>query len=115
MARRPPTLTGKQRSHLRALAHALKPIVQIGQKGLTAGVTQELSAALETHELVKVKLDSDRAREAEELLIALERDAECHVVQHIGRTFVVYRMRERDPTIVLPARRRPRAGRSGED
>ncbi|HMR07615.1 MAG TPA: ribosome assembly RNA-binding protein YhbY [Polyangiaceae bacterium] len=102
MARLPSNLTGKQRRFLRALAHSLKPTLQIGLKGLTPGVTAELDRALETHELIKVKLDADQAPEALSLRDAIESGAHCHVVQHIGRTFVVYRERAKDPKIALP-------------
>jgi RNA-binding protein len=107
--RLPPTLTGKQRSFLRALAHSLKPTLQIGLKGLTPGVTAELERALATHELIKVKLDADHADEAEALRLAIESGAKCHVVQHIGRTFVVYRERAKDPEITLPIAKKRRA------
>src|SRR5690349_9131036 len=52
-------LTGKQKSHLRSLAHALKPVVQIGHQGLTAGVVAALDVALERHELIKAKVAGD--------------------------------------------------------
>ncbi len=102
MTRLPTDLTGKQRRFLRALAHSLKPVVQIGQKGLTPTLTAELVRALETHELLKVKLDSDQADDADALRSAIEEGAHCHVVQHIGRTFVLYRQRPKKPEISLP-------------
>ncbi len=102
MTRLPAILTGKQRRFLRALAHSLKPVVQIGQKGLTPTLTAELVRALETHELLKVKLDSDQAEDADALRGAIEKGAHCHVVQHIGRTFVLYRQRPKNPEISLP-------------
>lgn len=49
------SLTGKDRRHLRGLAHSLKPLAHVGQHGLSDAFLAELDQALEHHELVKVK------------------------------------------------------------
>ena len=56
-------LSNKQIRHLRGLAHDLKPVVMVGDKGLTDNVIEELNIALDAHELIKVKI---RAEEREE-------------------------------------------------
>ena len=53
-------LSGKQRRWLRGQAHSLKPVVQLGARGLTDAVVAEVDAALEVHELIKVRLAGDR-------------------------------------------------------
>jgi len=50
-------LDGYRRKYLRGLAHGLKPVVFIGQKGLTSEVLSSTEKALETHELIKVKFN----------------------------------------------------------
>ncbi len=97
-----PQLTGSQRRYLRALAHPLKPIVQVGRSGLTAGVLGELGRALETHELVKVKVSPECPEEPADLASPIETALTAHVAQVIGRVLVVYRARPKDPTIELP-------------
>jgi len=59
-------LTGARKKHLRALAHALKPVVQVGKQGLTPSLMATLDQALASHELVKVKFVDlkDQKREA---------------------------------------------------
>jgi RNA-binding protein len=101
---RPPAapLTGKQKSHLRSLAHPLKPVVQIGHQGLTAGVLSALEVALERHELIKVKISGEAEVEADEVGPAIERATRSQLAQIIGHTLVLYRRREREPKIVLP-------------
>ena len=47
-------LSEKQKKHLRRLAHPLRPLVMLGNAGLTDGVVGELDRALADHELVKV-------------------------------------------------------------
>lgn len=95
-------LTGKQKSHLRSLAHALKPVVQIGHQGVTAGVLSALEVALERHELIKVKVSGEVELDPEELAPTIEKGTRSQVAQIIGHTLVVYRRRDENPKIVLP-------------
>lgn len=94
-------LTSKQRRHLRALAHHLKPVVQIGDKGVSSAVVEKTSAELENHELIKVKIgDSDMGAKVAGPILAEHCDA--GLVQVIGKTVVLYRPRKEDPEIKLP-------------
>jgi RNA-binding protein len=95
-------LTGKQRSFLRALAHPLKPVVQIGHGGLTDAVLTAIDRALQTHELIKIKISAEDETKAAELAPAIEQRTHSRVAQVIGKTLVVYRRRKKDPVIVLP-------------
>jgi RNA-binding protein len=95
-------LTGKQKSHLRSLAHSLKPVVQVGHQGLTAGVVAALETALERHELIKVKVSGEAEVEAEELAPAIAKATHSQLAQIIGHTLVIYRRRDENPKIVLP-------------
>ena len=54
---RPSMMTATERRQLRAQGHHLKPVVQIGQAGLTEGVIQATQVALEQHELIKVSIN----------------------------------------------------------
>lgn len=87
----PATLNSARRSELRAEAHKLKPLVLIGDKGLTDAVIAEADGALKAHELIKVRASTDdrEARKAwmEELATRLE----AHAVQVIGKILVLYR------------------------
>lgn len=55
-------LSTKQKQHLKGLAHPLKPVVMLGNNGLTEGVLAEIEQALEHHELIKVKIASEDRR-----------------------------------------------------
>ena len=101
---RPPAapLTGKQKSYLRSLAHPLKPVVQIGHQGLTAGVLAALEVALEKHELIKAKVTGESEVDAEELGPQIERATHSQLAQIIGHTLVLYRRRLQEPKIQLP-------------
>lgn len=95
-------LTGKQKSFLRALAHPLKPVVQIGHGGLTDAVITAIDGALHTHELIKIKFAGSEQESAADLAPEIETRTRSTVAQVIGKTLIVYRGRKKDPVIVLP-------------
>jgi RNA-binding protein len=75
---------------LKSLAHALKPVIIIGQSGLTEAVLKELELALDSHELLKVKIRADReARKEISTQICDKTNAE--LIQSIGQVTVIYR------------------------
>ena len=103
------TKSGKQRRYLRALAHDLKPVVQLGLKGLTDAVLRQLDEQLEHHELIKLRLGGECPEGPDAVIAALadRGDAErpgllAEVVQAVGNVLVVYRPRREKPTISLP-------------
>lgn len=84
-------MNSAERKALKARAHALDPIIHLGEKGLTEAVIAEIGRALAAHELIKVRaggLDRDE-REAAFAEICAKLDAQA--VQHIGKVFIVYR------------------------
>lgn len=99
-------LKGHQRKYLRGLAHSLKPIILIGQRGTSEAVAKALDQALTTHELVKVKFVEGKEKENKQKQAAqLERSTGAQLVGHIGHTLIYYRPHpEVDKRkIVLPA------------
>lgn len=86
---------------LRSLAHGLKPVVRLGQNGLTDAVTRELDIALERHELVKVKLAAEDRSARDAQLEALADAVGGAVVQRIGHTATLYRAHPERPRIDL--------------
>lgn len=87
-------LTPAERSKLRAEAHALDPVVIIGEAGLTPAVMKEINASLDAHGLIKVRVfgDDREARIAIYETICAELGAAP--VQHIGKLLVVYRLKK---------------------
>lgn len=92
--------------YLRSLAHALKPIVLMGQNGLTDAVTRELDGALDHHELVKIKLSGADREERQSRLDTLCETLEAVVVQQIGHTATLFRRNTKKPVIELSLARR---------
>ncbi len=98
----PSTLAGFQRKHLRKLAHGLKPVVSVGEAGLTPAIGRALEDALAHHELVKVKLHQPEDKKAAAAELARMGGAElCGLV---GHTVILYRRNEESPRIEVPER-----------
>jgi RNA-binding protein len=93
---------GKAARHLRALAHHLDPVVQLGTAGLTDAVLKKVAVELENHELIKVKVGENAPMSAREAAPLLEERTGAQVAQVIGRIVVLYKARAEKPTIVLP-------------
>ena len=94
-------LTGKQKHFLRGLAHHRKPVVTIGEAGISANVLAEIDGALKHHELIKVKLRGSERDQRQELIDSICEQASCESVQKIGQIAVFYRASE-TPQIKLP-------------
>lgn len=84
-------LTDAQKKRLKGLAHALHPIVLIGQNGLKDTILVEIDQALEYHQLVKIKINAgDRDLRDQILEKILEHTSEAILIQKIGNTAVLY-------------------------
>lgn len=94
--------TNQQTRYLRRLAHALKPVVRVGQRGVTPGVCDELDQALLTHELLKVRIDGGDRTARKAIIADICRISGAHLVQSIGNIAVMYRRNEHKPKIDLP-------------
>jgi RNA-binding protein len=94
-------LTGKQRRHLRALGHHLEPVVLVGKEGISQALVESAKVALETHELVKVRI-SENAGGRHELADELAKACGAELAGVLGRTALVYKRRKKDPKIKLP-------------
>jgi RNA-binding protein len=97
-----PELSERQRRHLRGLAHELKPVIRLGNAGLTDAVTTETARALHDHELIKVKaLGGDRdARDA--IFTDLAKRTSSALVHRIGNVAVLYRPNRALTRIMIP-------------
>ncbi len=90
-------LSSHQRQHLKALAHLLRPLVQIGNAGVSEGVFAAIAAALEQHELIKVQMPKlDAASEREAMAAQLASGSGAELVQVLGRMVVLYLRRKKD-------------------
>ncbi|HJH11898.1 MAG TPA: ribosome assembly RNA-binding protein YhbY [Metalysinibacillus jejuensis] len=95
-------LTGKQKRFLRAEAHHLTPIFQVGKGGVNEAMLKQISEALEARELIKVRILDNCEDEKHEVAEALARGTRAELVQLIGLTVVLYKESRKNKQIVLP-------------
>jgi RNA-binding protein len=95
-------LTEKQRRHLKGLAHPLKPVILMGNAGLTEAVIAETDRALADHELIKVRLPGHEREQRDAALTLLAGRTNSAMVTRIGHVAVLYRPHPELPRIVLP-------------
>ena len=106
-------LSGKQRRHLRALAHDLRPIVQVGKGGVDDGLIAAVDQALTDHELIKVKVGESAGLDRHDAAEDVATRTKSEIAQVLGNTVILYRAHPEKPTIVLPAA--PRNATRAED
>lgn len=84
-------LRGKQKRQLRALAHHLNPIFQIGKSGINPEMVKGIADALDKKELIKVSILQNCEEDKDELAETLSLRTNSHLVQVIGHTIVLYK------------------------
>jgi len=102
-------LTPGERRALQARAHALDPVVLIGDGGLTAAVLTEIDRSLNAHELIKVRAAGEDRDARSDILRQVCENLDATAVQHIGKVLVIYRQRpESDSKPRTKPKRKPR-------
>lgn len=94
-------LTSKQKSYLRSLAHKLKPVVMIGNAGVTENVIQEIDRSLSHHELIKVRISGVERNEKTKTANEICQETNSELINIIGHIAILYRAGKK-PTIKLP-------------
>ena len=88
-------LTTKQKQHLKGLAHSLKPVVTIGNKGLTPSVIEEIHHALRHHELIKIKIPAGEKSLKQSLIEEICESTQSMSIGLTGRMSIVFRQKEK--------------------
>ncbi|WDP87343.1 MAG: YhbY family RNA-binding protein [Desulfobacter sp.] len=85
-------LKGSQRKYLRGLAHKLNPAAFVGQKGITPSLVDEIDAALDASELIKIKFVDHKGKEVKTALVEeISKRNRCHVAGIVGHVAILYR------------------------
>ena len=95
-------LTGKQKRFLRAKAHHLKPIFQVGKDGVNENMLVQVNEALEKRELLKVTILQNCPEDKNDVAEQLVDGTNAELVQIIGAIIVLYKESEDHKTITLP-------------
>jgi RNA-binding protein len=86
-------LTARERTHLKARAHTLEPVVHVGGAGVSDALAAEVDRALTAHELIKVKVGVDdrdqRVRIGDDICARVD----ATVVHRVGKVVILWRPR----------------------
>jgi RNA-binding protein len=85
------SLSSDQKKRFRTIAHHLKPVVIIAEKGISEGVMAELERALEDHELIKLKINVAEREDKQLIIGEVVEKTHAELVQTIGKVAVLYR------------------------
>jgi len=95
-------LSEPQKKYLRGLGHQLKPVIMIGEAGLTDSVLNEFASTIGHHELIKVRVRAGDRNVRDEIIGELCQKGSASLVTRIGNVALIYRRNEDKPTIPLP-------------
>ena len=85
------TLSPIERRALKAKAHALVPVVMIGDHGLTPAIIREVDRNLKAHELIKIRASTDDREQRAAWFTEICEALNAAPVQHIGKIYIVWR------------------------
>lgn len=95
-------LSGKQKRFLRAKAHHLKPIFQVGKNGVTDNMIEQLIDVLEKRELIKVTILQNCLEDKNDIANDISKETSADIVQIIGNNIVLYKESSENKHITLP-------------
>jgi len=87
------SLPEKTRRELRSRGHVLKPVVSIGNAGLSDAVLRELELSLQHHELMKVRIGGAGREQRRQMIAAICERLDAELVQAVGHIALIYRER----------------------
>jgi RNA-binding protein len=88
--------TEQQKRWLKKQVHHLKPVVSLGQAGLTEAVLAEIELALDHHELIKVKIAAGGRGLRDEFIAAIASRTQADLIDRIGNTAAFFRANPRN-------------------
>jgi RNA-binding protein len=97
-------LSEAQKKYLRGLGHGLKPLIMVGDAGLSASVLAEYETTLAHHELIKVRVRAADRKARNEIIEELCRVAAAALIQRVGNIALLYRENPEKKKIVIPNR-----------
>ncbi|NNG12331.1 MAG: ribosome assembly RNA-binding protein YhbY [Halobacteria archaeon] len=101
------SLTEKHKRAFRARGHGLKPVVSIGNAGLSSAVIREIDLSLAHHELMKVRIGSADRKSKRQVIDSVCKACGAELVQAIGHIALLYREKQDQPSGKAGQTRRP--------
>ncbi|MFZ1643814.1 MAG: YhbY family RNA-binding protein [Candidatus Contendobacter sp.] len=95
-------LTNPQKRHLKTLAHPRKPVVIVGDSGVTPAVMHEILLALDHHELIKIRVNAEDRGAREAMIAEICVTTDATLIQRVGHIATLFRRNPEAPRIKLP-------------
>ncbi len=95
-------LSESQKKYLRGLGHQLKPVVTVGDTGLSNSLMQEFDSTISHHELIKVRIRAASRDSRDALIDELCRQGSGNLIQRVGNVALIYRPNPDNSRIRLP-------------
>ncbi len=95
-------LSESQKKFLRGLGHQLKPVIMVGDAGLTDSLLSEFYSTIEHHELIKVRVRASDRERRDTIISELCKKGSAELVTRIGNVALIYRRNDETPQIPLP-------------
>lgn len=95
-------LTDRQKKYLRRLGHELKPVVMLGDNGLTEAVLKEVEEALAQHELIKVRARVGTRGQRDAVMARICDKTRAQLILRIGHVALLFRRNADKPRVTLP-------------
>ena len=90
------SLTEQQKKHLRGLGHKLKPVIMVGNNGLTKALLDEFERSIAHHELIKVKVSVGDHETRYQAIEALREHSHAELIQRVGNVALLFRKRKKN-------------------
>lgn len=84
-------LAAEKKHNLRKKTPGLKPIILLGNQGLTPNVFAEIEQALDHHELIKIRMNAASREDKKILTENICQQCRAHLIQSIGHIIAIYR------------------------
>lgn len=95
-------LSEAHKKFLRGRGHSLKPVITIGDAGLSDSLLKEFESTIRHHELIKVRVRAPQRSERDNLIDELCVRGSACLITRIGNVALLYRPNTQKPRIVLP-------------
>jgi RNA-binding protein len=96
------SFTESQKKHLRGLGHALKPLIMVGDAGLSDSVRAEFESTLAHHELIKVSVRVGDRKLRDSIIEELCTSGGTALIQRVGNMALLYRENPDKKKIIIP-------------
>jgi len=98
------TLSESQKKYLRGRGHALKPVITVGDAGLSASLMAEYESTIAHHELIKVRVRSGDRSVRNAIIHELCASGSAELIQRVGNVALIYRENADEKKIIIPKR-----------